>query len=129
MKVKSLSRVGLFVTPCPPGSSVHGILQARILEWVAISFSRGSFQPKNQTQVSHIASRHFKLWATKEAHINELSLKYAFKVEIQIQSVEPSSQNTIIMGLCHKTPIFFCSLVGFIHFVFHPLHFPPPPTP
>ena len=33
----------------PPGSSVHGILQARILEWVAISFSRGSSQPRDQT--------------------------------------------------------------------------------
>ena len=38
----------------PPGSSVHGILQARILEWVAISFSRGSSQPRDQTQVTHI---------------------------------------------------------------------------
>ena len=38
-----------------PGSSVHGILQARILEWVAILFSRGSSQPRDQTWVSHIA--------------------------------------------------------------------------
>ena len=45
----------------PPGSSVHGILQARILEWVAISFSRGSSQPRDQTQVSCIAGRHFIL--------------------------------------------------------------------
>ena len=37
----------------PPGSSVNGILQARILEWVAIPFSRGSSQPRDQTQVSH----------------------------------------------------------------------------
>ena len=51
----------------PPGSSVHGILQARILEWVAISFSRGSSQPRDQTQVSHIAGRHFNLCATREA--------------------------------------------------------------
>ena len=40
-----------------PGSSVHGIFQARILEWVAIAFSRGSSQPRAQTQVSHIAYR------------------------------------------------------------------------
>ena len=41
------------VTPCsPPGSSVHGILQARTLEWVAIPFSRGSFQPRKRTLVS-----------------------------------------------------------------------------
>ena len=39
----------------PPGSSVHGILQARILEWVAIPFSRGYSQPRDQTQVSRIA--------------------------------------------------------------------------
>ena len=51
----------------PPGSSVHGILQARILEWVAISFSRGSSRPGDQTRVSHIAGRHFTLWATREA--------------------------------------------------------------
>ena len=43
----------------PPGSSVHGILQARILEWVAISFSRGSSQPGDRTQVSRIAGRRF----------------------------------------------------------------------
>ena len=40
----------------PPGSSVHGILQARILEWVAISFSRGSSPPRDQTQVSRSIS-------------------------------------------------------------------------
>ena len=41
----------------PPGSSVHGILQARILEGVAIPFSRGSSQPRDQTQVSCIAGK------------------------------------------------------------------------
>ena len=45
----------------PPGSSVHGISQARILEWVAISFSRGSSQPRDRTQVSCIAGRCFNL--------------------------------------------------------------------
>ena len=43
----------------PPDSSIHGILQARILEWVAIPFSRGSSQPRDQTQVSLIAGRFF----------------------------------------------------------------------
>ena len=51
----------------PPGSSVYGILQARILEWVAISFSRGSSQPRDRTQVSCIASRFFTVWAIREA--------------------------------------------------------------
>ena len=48
----------------PPGSIVHGILQARLLEWVAIPFPRGSFQPRHQTQVSCIAGRFFTIWAT-----------------------------------------------------------------
>ena len=47
-----------------PGSSVHGIFQARILEWIAISFSRGSSQPRDWTRVSHIAGRCFTIWAT-----------------------------------------------------------------
>ena len=51
----------------PPGSSVHGILQARIPEWVAISFSRGSSQPRDRTQVSCIADGFFTSWATREA--------------------------------------------------------------
>ena len=50
-----------------PGSSIHGIFQARVLEWVAISFSRGSFQPRDGTWVSYIAGRCFTLWATREA--------------------------------------------------------------
>ena len=50
----------------PPGSSVHGILQARTLQWVAISFSRGSSQPRNQTHVSCIAGRFFTNWAIRE---------------------------------------------------------------
>ena len=43
----------------PPGSSVHGILQARILEWVAMPFSRGSSQPRDGTWISCIAGRFF----------------------------------------------------------------------
>ena len=50
-----------------PGSSVHGILQARILEWVAISFSRGSSRPRDRTWVSCTGVRCFNLWATREA--------------------------------------------------------------
>ena len=50
-----------------PGSSIHGIFQARILEWVAISFSKRSFQPRDQTQASHTAHcSHFIMWAIRE---------------------------------------------------------------
>ena len=51
----------------PPGSSVHGILQVRILEWAAISFSRGPSPPRDWTQVSCIAGRFFTIWVTREA--------------------------------------------------------------
>ena len=50
-----------------PGSSVHGIFQARVLEWVAISFSRGSSQPKGQTRVSRTTGRRLTVWASREA--------------------------------------------------------------
>ena len=46
---------------------VHGILQVRTLEWVAFPFSRGSSQPRDGTQVSHIAGRFFTSWAIEEA--------------------------------------------------------------
>ena len=51
----------------PLGSSIHEIFQARILEWVAISFSRGSSQPKDRSRVSCTAGRFFTEWATREA--------------------------------------------------------------
>ena len=50
-----------------PLSSVHGILQATILEWVAIPFSRGSSQPRDRTWVFCIAGRFFTIWAAMEA--------------------------------------------------------------
>ena len=49
------------------GSSVHGILQARILDWVAILFSRGSSWPRDRTQVAYAAGRFFTIWTTREA--------------------------------------------------------------
>ena len=60
----SLQPQGLYILP---GSSIHGIFQARVLEWVAISFSRGTSWPEDQTQVSHMAGGCFTHWATKEA--------------------------------------------------------------
>ena len=57
----------------PPGSSVHGILHARILEWVAILFSRGSSRPRDWTWVFCIAGRFFTIWTTREAQGGEIS--------------------------------------------------------
>ena len=52
---------------CSLPGSIHGIFQARILEWVAISFSRGSSWPRDRTQVSCIAGGRFTIWATRKA--------------------------------------------------------------
>ena len=78
MKVKSESEVA---QSCPtpsdpmhgslPCSSIHGILQARVLEWVSISFSRGSSWPRDQTQISCIVGRCFTVWATSKVHIRK----------------------------------------------------------
>ena len=75
-KWKSLSHVQLFAMPWATYNTVHEILQARILEWVP--FSRGSSQPRDWIQVSHIAGRFFTSWATREAHVCEsLTIKKA----------------------------------------------------
>ena len=59
----------------PRGSSVHGILHTRILEWVAISFSRGCSRARDWTQLSHNAGRLFTNWATRETLIRDSRLK------------------------------------------------------
>ena len=53
----------------PPGSSVHGIFQARVLEWVAIPSSSSSSPLRDQTRVSRITGRFFSIWATREARV------------------------------------------------------------
>ena len=81
-KLTNYSPFGLFTQSCLTlfifcnpmgcsllGSSVHGILQARILDWVAIPFFRGSSWPRDRTQVSSIAGRFFTIWASREAQI------------------------------------------------------------
>ena len=52
--------------------TIHGILQARLLEWVAFPFSRGSSQPRDQTQVSCVTGRFLTSWATREAQVHVL---------------------------------------------------------
>ena len=56
------------------GSSVHGLLQVRILEWVAIPFSRGSSQPRDQIRVSPVAGTFFTVWVIREALVNMTKL-------------------------------------------------------
>ena len=76
------SGVQLFFNPMdcsPPGASVHGISQARILEWVAISSSRGSSRPRDQIQASSTGRWILYHWATKEAR--DLLLKLYFQMK------------------------------------------------
>ena len=81
-KWKLLSCVRLFVTPW---TIVHGILQTRILVWVAGPFSRGSSQPRDRTQVSCIAGEFFTSWATrgkfKNTGVGSLSLQGIFPIQ------------------------------------------------
>ena len=81
LKVKSLSHVRLCDSmDCSlPGFSVHGIFLARLLEWIAISFSRGSFQPRDWTWVSHIVDRLFTVWTTREVLKKKKSKKWKVK--------------------------------------------------
>ena len=72
-----------------PGTSVHGILQTRILEWVAISFSRGPSRPRDQPWVSCIASRFFTICATRETQ----------KI-IPIRTSKPSPKAALPRNLC-----------------------------
>ena len=58
----------------PPGSSVHGILQARILKWVVIPFSRRSSQPRDRTQISNIAGGFFTIWAISVCSLSNVIL-------------------------------------------------------
>ena len=96
----------------PPGSTVHGILQARILEWVAIPFSRGSSWPRNQSWVSFIAGGFLTVWATREAwgfkqrrkHIQAFwilvyTLSGCFFSVLQSCQAEPSFLNTSLPPL------------------------------
>ena len=77
----------------PPGSSVLGMSQTRTLEWVAMPSSRGSSQPRDRTQVSHIEGGFFTVWATREA----LEVSYLFEIEVLHSHTH---KNTFILFRC-----------------------------
>ena len=82
----------------PMDYTVHGILQARILEWVAFPFFRRSSQPRDRTQVSHIAGRFFTNWATREAWQKTLKSEYSAK-----PCFDPKELWDNIYVLCYTT--------------------------
>ena len=87
-----------------PGFSVHGILQERILECVAISFSRGPSQPRDQTRVSCIAGRCFNLWASTLMHMwNKSFLNQDFPGSPVVGTLFPLLG--VGGGVCRKSPV------------------------
>ena len=80
------------LTLCDPMDYiVHEILQARILEWVDFPFSRRSSQPRDWTQVSHIAGRFFTSWATREAQEYWSGYPVTSPVDLPDPEIEPGS--------------------------------------
>ena len=101
----------------PPSSSVHGILQARILEWVVIPFSRGSFGPRDQTHVYCIAGRFFTNWATREAHHQTLRQKLPLLLlEFSVQSTSFAEAHDDVQQMVPLPPMALCR---WQHWVLH----------
>ena len=92
--------------------TVHGILQARIPEWVGIPFSRRSSQPRDWTQVSHIAGGFFTSWATREALPENMAPNVLKSATVTV-SVLPNK--SMFLSLLGYNPVF-------IHSSFHLWH-------
>ena len=98
----------------PHGLYRDGILQARILKCVAFSFSRGSSQPKDRTQVSHTAGRFFTSWATREVQKNK-SWGKCFKIASKVLSFLTFNLNCMMLqgsnwGSSFSYPLIFTNL-------------------
>ena len=93
----------------PPGSSVHGISQAKILEWVAMPSSRGPFRPRDQTQVSCIAGRVFTIWDNKEALGTWIYIKLVSSAVIFTLSIVLAGTLATTFFSCHLA---FCGSAG-----------------
>ena len=104
----------------PPGSFDHGISQARILEWVAISFSRGSSKPRDQTQVSCSGRRVLYHWAIGEAHHSAKTLLNT-KDETEEQCSAKSSR---YRSPPHTFSGYKCGLEGLASCLLLASHFP-----
>ena len=93
----------------PPGSSVHGILQARTLEWGAISFSRASSWSRDRTQVSRIAGGRFNLWATRACII----LNLVFSGYVPRSGPAELYGSSVFSFLRDRHPVLYCGYTSF----------------
>ena len=94
------------LTLCDPMDyTVHGILQARILEWEAFPFFRGSSQPRDQTQISYIAGRFFTSWVTREAQVSEeMQVKTNNPTLVRMTIIKKSTDNKCWRGCGEREP-------------------------
>ena len=114
-----------------PGSSVHGIFQARILKWVAIAFSRGSSRPRYRTQVSHIVGRCFTVWVTREV-IPHISDQFRSVAQSCPTLCDPMNRSMPGLPVHHQLPEFTQTHVHRVSDAIqpsHPLSSPSPPAP
>ena len=151
MKVKSESEVAQScptlsdpIDCSPPGFSVNGIFQARVLEWgaiasklsiikelawVAIAFSKGPSQPRNWTQVSCLAGRFFTIWATKEVPVikvpttktglRKTTYFYIFKLLFNLQKLQCLWKYSWKCLLVQKFPFPSSCLLGYAKEIYH----------
>ena len=102
-----------YLWPHGRGPSVHGILQATILKWVAISFSRGSSQHRDRTWVSHTAGWFFTTWATREA-LSHFTGYYptcaTLDMSLHLLSWDPSPVKWTQCAQCPPSPTVFVKL-------------------
>ena len=85
-----------------PGSSVHGILQIRVLEWVAVPFSRGSSQPTDWTPVSHIVGGFFTIWVTREAQNFKWKCQSLGRIQLFVTPWTVGHQALLSMGFSRQ---------------------------
>ena len=112
-EVRSLSRVQLLMTPWTVASLCPWNFQARVLVWVAISFSMGSSWPRDQTWVSRIAGSRFTIWATRKAPALRLELSPNSYWEDSIALTLPSS---LCQGLSQPCTQYWCCFCDQCHF-------------
>ena len=89
-----------------PGSSIHGILQAKVLEWVAISFSRGSSWLRDWTRISHIVGRCFTVWATRKAFICWNPTVFGDETSEEVIMVKWGQRRWVLKLMGHRIGVF-----------------------
>ena len=104
-----------------PGSSVHGTLQSRTLEWIAIPFSRESSRPKDRTRDPCIACTFFTIWATREAQLLKMFIQFCtlFSFPPNEIAINPNDCVSVSHNYNLKLFPFCCLLSSCFHCIFY----------